>query len=186
MPHVRSPERLDSRRTALLVIDLQEKLYPHIALADAVLSQIHRLIAAAKRLSIPAAATVQYPQGLGPLVDSLRDEFPNPEEKLDFSAAACRDSLDRWAQSGRDQIVLAGIETHVCVQQTALDLVAEGMRPYVVADAVAARRSRDHDLAMDRMRDCGVTITTVEAVLFEWLGTADRPEFKAISQIIKS
>ena len=186
MPHVRSPNRLDSGRTALWVIDLQEKFYPHIPSADAVLRQIHRLIEASKLLGIPAAATVQYPKGLGPLVASLRKEFPAPEEKLEFSAAGCRDALDRWIRSGRDQIVVVGIETHVCVQQTVLDLIAEGLRPFVVAEAVAARHGRDHEVAIDRMRDCGATITTVESVLFEWLGTADRPEFKAISNIVKS
>jgi isochorismate hydrolase len=186
MPHVRSPHRLDPGRSALLVIDLQEKFYPHIRTADALVHQIQRLIEATKLLGVPAAATVQYPKGLGPLVAPLREEFPAPEEKLDFSAAACRVALDQWTLEGRDQIVVVGIETHVCIQQTALDLMAEGLRPFLVADAVAARDVYDHELAISRMRDCGATITTVESVLFEWLGTADRPEFKAISKIVQN
>jgi nicotinamidase-related amidase len=186
MPHVRSPLRLDSRRSALFVIDVQEKLCPSIPSADAVERQIHRLIKGAKLIGVPFAATVQYPRGLGPLVASLREEFPSPEEKLDFSAAVCRAALDRWAADGRDQIVVVGVETHVCVQQTVLDLIAEGLRPYVVADAVASRRESDREPAMARMRDGGAAITTVESVLFEWLGTSDRPEFKAVSNIIKS
>jgi isochorismate hydrolase len=185
MPHVRSPNRLQAGRSAMLVIDLQEKFYPHIRGADALVHQIERLIEAAEVLSVPAAATVQYPKGLGPLVESLREAFPTAEEKLDFSAAVCRDSIDRWTSESRDQIVVVGIETHVCVQQTVLDLIAEGLRPFVVADAVAARHERDHDLAIARMRDNGATITTVESVLFEWLGTADRAEFKTISKIVQ-
>ncbi len=186
MPHVRSPHRLDADRSALWVIDLQEKLVPAIPSAAAVERQIHRLIQAARRLAVPTAATVQYPQGLGPLVPSLREHFPSPEAKRDFSATVCRDALDRWTAQGRDQILVAGVETHVCVQQTVLDLLAEGLRPFVVAEAVASRHGRDHELAMDRMRDCGATLITVEAVLFEWFGTSDRPEFKDVSSIVKS
>lgn len=186
MPHVGSPNRLDALRSALLVIDFQEKLCPTIPAAEAVERQLVRLVEVAHLLNVPAAATVQYPKGLGPLVSSLQEAFPSPEEKLAFSAAVCRDALDGWAADGRDQIVVVGIETHVCVQQTVLDLIAEGQRPFVVADAVAARNDTDHQIALQRMRDNGATITTVEAVMFEWLGTSDRPEFKPISKIIKS
>ena len=186
MPHIRSTDRLDVARCGLLVIDVQERLIPAIPSGDPVVSQICRLIEAARLLQVPSAATVQYPRGLGPLVAPLQAAFPNPEEKLDFSAAVCRGVLDVWAQAGRDQIVVTGVETHVCVQQTVLDLIAEGQRPYVVAEAVAARGGRDHETAMQRMRDAGATITTTESVLFEWLGTADRPEFKAISDLVKS
>jgi nicotinamidase-related amidase len=186
MPHVRSPNRLDSRRSGLLVVDLQEKLCPAIRSADNVIRQTLRLIEAANTLSIPTAATVQYPKGLGPLVESLAEHFPSPEEKLDFSAAVCRQSLDRWVNEGRDQIIVVGIETHICVLQTVLDLIAEGLRVFVVAEAVAARHGGDHETGMDRIAEEGGTITTVESVLFEWLGTADRPEFKSISKIVKS
>ncbi len=186
MPHVRSPNRLDSGRSALLVIDFQEKLCPFILAQDVIERQMLRLIESAKLLAVPTAGTVQYPKGLGPLVASLRNEIPDSEEKLDFSAGVCRDALDRWAGEGRDQIIVVGIETHVCVQQTVLDLIAEGLRPFVVADAVGARNEIDHRVAIERMRDNGATITTTESVMFEWLGTSDRGEFKAVSKIIKS
>ncbi len=185
MPHVRSPDRLDAARCGLLVIDVQEKLLPAIPSADNVIRQIQRLSEAADLLNIPRAATVQYPKGLGGLERPLAKLYPEPEEKLDFSAAVCRRALDDWADGGRDQIVVTGVETHVCVLQTVLDLIAEGQRPYVVAEAVAARHGRDHETAIDRMRDAGATIITVESVLFEWLSTADHPEFKAISKMIK-
>ena len=186
MPHVRSPHRLDPNRSGLLVIDVQEKLCPAIASAENVIGQISRLIEAAKLLAVPMAATVQYPKGLGPLVEPLNQEFPSAQDKVAFSAAVCRDSLDRWTSESRDQIVVVGIETHVCVQQTVLDLLAEGLRTFVVADAVGSRHRSDYDVALERMRDSGATITTVESVVFEWLGSADRPEFKAVSRIIKS
>jgi isochorismate hydrolase len=186
MPHVCSPNRLDPNRSGLLVIDVQEKLCPLIAAAENAIGQMNRLVEVGKLLSIPMAATVQYPKGLGPLVQSLAQEFPAPEEKVVFSAAVCRASLDRWTSEGRDQIVVVGMETHVCVQHTVLDLLAEGLRPFVVADAVAARHLCDHEVALCRIRDSGATITTVESVMFEWLGSADRPEFKAVSKIIKS
>ena len=188
MPHVRSPERLDAARCGLLVIDLQEKLVPAIRSADNVVRQTRKLIAAAKLVEVPYAATVQYPQGLGPLVPELAEHFVDPpaEEKRDFSAAVCRGALDVWSEDGRDQIVIAGVETHVCVLQTVLDLIAEGQRPFVVGEAVASRHGRDHETAIDRMRDAGAVVITVESVLFEWLGTAAHPQFKAISGMIKN
>ena len=185
MPHVVSPLRLDPARSGLLVIDLQDKLLPVIPSGEAVIDQAHRLLDAAKLMSVPFAATVQYPRGLGQLTPSLRKDFPDPEEKLDFSAAVCRRELDRWIEEGRDQIVIVGIETHVCVQQTVLDLLAEGLLPFVAAEGVAARKGGDHETAIRRMRDSGATITTVESILFEWVGTADRPEFKSISKLVK-
>tara|TARA_R110002049_G_scaffold72490_1_gene187015 strand:+ start:131398 stop:132081 length:684 start_codon:yes stop_codon:yes gene_type:complete len=190
MPHVRSPERLDVRRSALLVIDLQEKLVPVVPSGEPVVRQTCRLMKAAEQLQVPVAATVQYPKGLGPLVPaiaSLLDERQiEAEEKLDFSAAVCRGSLDEWCDSGRDQIVVVGIETHVCVVQTVLDLLAEGLRVFVVAEAVAARHGRDHETALDRMRDSGATVIAAESVMFEWLSTADHPSFKTISGLVKS
>lgn len=185
MPHVRSVDCLDPDRCGLLVVDVQQKLMPAIPTAEQLVGRVVRLVEAAGLLGVPAAATVQYPKGLGPLVEPLQKTFKRPEEKLDFSAAVCRDALDRWAQSGRDQIVVAGVETHVCVLQTVLDLIAEGQRPFVVVDAVGSRVAHDHDVAIERMRDSGATVITSEAVLFEWLGTADRPEFKSIARMIK-
>jgi nicotinamidase-related amidase len=185
MPHIRSPQRLDAIRSALWVIDLQEKLCPVIRSADNVIRQTERLLEASRHLGIPSAATVQYPAGLGPLVGPLQAWFPSPEEKRDFSAAVCRGALDVWFGEGRDQIVVVGIETHVCVLQTVLDLIAEGARPFVVAEGVAARHGRDHETAIERMRDAGAAIVTVESVLFEWLATSSHPEFKAISRLIK-
>lgn len=186
MPHLRSTLRLDEKRSALMVIDLQEKLCPVIPEAREIEREIIRLTDAATVLSIPAAATVQYPRGLGGLVPSLQSVFPAPEEKVVFSAAVCRQALNAWIADGRDQIVICGIETHICILQTVLDLLAEGVRPFVAVQAVASRDRQDHELALQRMRDCGATLIGVESVLFEWLDTAQRTEFKTISQLVKS
>ncbi|TWU05734.1 isochorismatase family protein [Stieleria varia] len=185
MPHIRSSACLSIERSAILVIDLQEKLVPAVPSGRHVAEVTERLLHAADLLGVPSAATVQYPKGLGPLVGRLAERFPDPEEKLDFSAAVCRRELELWLQAGRDQIVITGIETHVCVLQTVLDLLAEGLSVFVVSEAVAARGGREHETALDQMRDAGATITTIESVLFQWLQTADRPEFKSISALIK-
>ncbi|HBV66309.1 MAG TPA: hypothetical protein DEF45_25175 [Rhodopirellula sp.] len=186
MPHRRSSLLLDEKRSALMVIDLQEKLYPVIPEASKIEREIIRLTDAATLLSIPAAATVQYPRGLGALVPSVQSVFPAPEHKLVFSAAVCRQALDAWLKQGRDQIVICGIETHICILQTVLDLLAEGLRPFVAVQAVGSRHRTDHEMALQRMRDCGATLIGVESILFEWLQTAQRSEFKAISQLVKS
>ena len=185
MPHIPSVHRLDPRRSGLLIVDLQERLVPVIPSGDQVVRQTERLLKAAKELQIPSAATVQYPKGLGNLVAPLDQWFDNPEPKLDFSAAVCRLHLDAWAKQSRDQIVVVGIETHICVLQTVLDLMAEGFFVYVVAEAVAAREGQDHEIAMQRMRDAGATIMTAESALFEWVGTAENPQFKTISALVK-
>ena len=186
MPHQLSPHRLSSDRSAVLVIDLQERLTPAIPSGDHVVQCTELLLQAADLMGVPSAATVQYSKGLGELVPPLKKRFPDAEEKTDFSSAVCRRELDGWGDAGRDQILVCGIETHICVLQTVMDLIEEGLRPFVVAEAVAARGGREHELAIDQMRSLGATITSLESVLFQWLGTADHPQFKAISRIVKS
>ena len=186
MPHVRSPLSLQDDRSGLLVVDLQPKLLSVIDASEQVLRQSARLLEAAELLGVPVAATAQYPERLGGLEPALQARLPEPEAKREFSAACCRGSLDAWAEQSRDQIVVVGIETHVGVQQTVLDLIAEGQRVYVVSDAVASRSDFDHVVALERMRDSGATITTAESVLFEWCRTSTHEKFKAISALIKS
>lgn len=186
MPHKMSSHRLFADRSAVLVIDLQEKLTPAIPSGDHAVEFTVALLQAADLMDVPSAATVQYPKGLGGLVHPLEERFPDSEEKLDFSSAVCRRELDQWIDDGRDQILVCGIETHICVLQTVMDLIEEGLRPFVVAEAVAARGGWEHELAIEQMRSLGATITSVESVLYQWLGTADHPQFKAISRIVKS
>ncbi len=185
MTHTQSPLRLTAARCGLLIVDLQEKLVPVVPLGNVVVKQTNRLIQAAEILGIPYAATVQYPEKLGQIVPPLGERIREVESKRDFSAAVCRKAIDRWSAETRDQIVVVGIETHVCVLQTTLDLLHEGFRLFVVAEAVASRHAEDHKIAIRRMVSAGAVLVTAESVLFEWVGTSVHPHFKAISQMIR-
>ncbi|MEO1529910.1 MAG: isochorismatase family protein [Planctomycetota bacterium] len=185
MPHKTSNSRLSPERSGILVIDLQERLVPAVPSGDHVVEMTEVLLEAAELLEVPYAATLQYPKGLGGFVPPLDEWFPDAEEKLDFSAAVCRRDLDAWCKAGRDQILVMGLETHICVLQTVMDLIAEGCTVFVVAEAVAARGGLEHETAIEQMRSLGAVITTVESVLFQWLGSASHPQFKAISRIVK-
>ncbi|OYP29867.1 isochorismatase family protein [Rhodopirellula sp. MGV] len=186
MPYQRSSNRLSVDTSAVLVIDLQRKLMPAIPSGENVLYSTESLLRVADRLGVPAAATVQYPKGLGKLVTPLDKRFPDPEEKLAFSSAVCRRELDPWIAEGRDQILICGVETHICVLQTVMDLLQEGLRPVVLSEAVAARGGWEHDLAIEQIRSLGATITSLESVIYQWLETAEHEQFKAVSRIVKS
>jgi nicotinamidase-related amidase len=171
--------------TALAVIDVQEKLIPHVVGSARLVWNIGRLLEGGKRLGLPALATEQYPKGLGQTVPELAARLGSPPEKLSFSCAGC-EAFDReLARLDRAKVLLAGIETHVCVQQTALDLMSQGYRVYLAVDAVGARLPLDHDTALRRMELAGAVLTTTEAALFEWCQQAGTPEFKAISNLVR-
>lgn len=138
-------------------------------------------------MDVPAVATEQYPSGLGPTVERLVEFVTERPAKKRFSGA----QSTGWptaaeATDDRFQIVVAGMETHVCVLQTVLELLAMGYQVYVVADAVAARRNIDHAIALERMASSGATLTTTESVLFEWCESAESPQFKSLSTLVKS
>jgi nicotinamidase-related amidase len=181
------PTLLSAADTGFLVIDVQEKLLPLIPDRDAVVRNIEFLLDVAALVKIPVQATEQYPKGLGPTVAPLAAKLPAPRpDKVAFSCCAARGIVEYFQREARPKLLLAGIETHVCVQQTALDLLAEGFRVYVAVDAVAARHAIDHDTALKRMQQAGVILTTAEAAAFEWIGQAGTPEFKALSQMLQN
>ena len=186
MAHVISPDRLNPQRSAVMLVDLQEKLCPAIDVAPSVIQKALVLTDACDEMDIPRAATVQYRRGLGELVQPLNERYPEPFEKLDFSAAACREPIENWQAHHRDQILLVGIETHICILQTALDLAAEGKQPHVILDLVASRNKTDHRAGIERMRGCGIKILTLESVLFEWLGSSRHESFQCISSMVKN
>ena len=181
-------ELLDHSRSALVLIDFQERLFPHVYEHQRVLARIDLLLFAANLLQIPLVLTEQYPRGLGGTIEEIRNASPQvqPLEKMSFSCVAAPGFRDRLFDLKRDQIVLAGIEAHICVAQTALDLAARGENVYVVADATASRRPLDAQIAMQRLDRSGLTITTAEAVVFEWLRRAGTDEFKAIQPKLKA
>jgi hypothetical protein len=182
----RSRELLNRRLSRVVVIDLQERLVPVIAGRDDLLLDTRLLIEGAKVWGVPVTLTEQYPQGLGATVPEIRGLVVDPpREKLRMSAADCLG----WGPSSeaeRSQVVLAGIETHVCVLQTALDLLARGYQVFIAVDAVGARHPRDHDVALARLASCGATLTTVESIVFEWAEESGTPEFKQTSGLVKA
>jgi nicotinamidase-related amidase len=181
----RSPELMSRSDTALLVVDMQEKLLKLIPNHPRLIWNARRLIDGAKLLGLPVAATEQYPQGLGPTVPELAERVEHLPAKVMFSCRECASVADDFRQRGIGKVLLAGIETHVCMQQTALDLLADGYRVYVAVDATGSRNELDASIALRRMEASGVTLTTTEAALFEWCEAAGSPEFKQISALVR-
>lgn len=171
--------------SALLVVDVQEKLLPSIADGDRVVWNIRRLIDGARALDLAVAATEQYPGGLGKTVPPLAERLPQIPDKLSFSCISCEGIFQEWQRQGRYKILVAGVEAHVCVQQTVLDLLAAGFQVYVAVDAVGSRFPLDREIAWRRMESAGATLTTTEAALFEWCEVAGTPQFKTISSLVR-
>jgi len=171
--------------TLFLVVDVQQKLLRVIPQAQRVVWNIRRLLDGARLLGISTIATEQYPQGLGGTEGELAERLPAPMSKLAFSCCADSQCVKAVDNAGMPKILLVGIEAHVCVQQTALGLLSKGYQVYVVADVVASRGKIDCEYALRRMETCGATLTTTEAVLFEWCRTAENEQFKEISQLVR-
>ena len=179
------PTTTSSADTALLVIDVQEKLMAKIPAADALIRNIAFLIDGAKLVGLPVTATEQYPKGLGPTVTALAARVPERADKVAFSCCAVPSVIDGLHSNGRPKIVLAGIEAHVCVLQTALDLLAANYRVFVPVDAIGSRFAVDHEFAWRRMERAGAVVTTSEACVFEWFGGSDHPQFKKLSALVQ-
>ncbi|WP_169976418.1 hydrolase [Tautonia rosea] len=180
-----SPDRLTAREGGLLVIDLQGKLLDTMRYGDLVVANAVRLIQAAQLLSVPVWATEQYPEGLGSTVAEVQELIPDRPSKRTFHCLGVPGLEERVRERDVRHITLTGIEAHVCVAQTALELIDRGFRVQVPADAVGSRNSMDWEFALRRMERAGAVLTTTEAVLFEWAETSDRPEFKAISALVR-
>jgi len=180
--------RLDRARTACVLVDVQSRLFPHIHGHEELETELVRLVRALRVLEVPSVVTEQYVRGLGPtlpsLVDALGDAYA-PTEKMAFSC--CGESAFHELLDAPDcrHAPLTGIETHVCVYQTALDLVARGYYVHLVSDAVGSRTSRNRDLAIRRMEGAGAIPTSVEMALFELLRVSGTDEFRAVSKLVK-
>lgn len=188
--------KLKAEKSQLLVIDVQERLAPVMNEMAAMVKNACVLMEAARELCVPMLISEQYRKGLGETIEPLRIEMlraganaPAPiMEKMHFS---CWDDepmekhLREVKAGGREQFVLLGIEAHICVAQTALDLAAAGEEVFVVADAITSRTARSVELALARMRDAGCSIVSTEMTLFEWLGVSGTDDFKKLSKLIK-
>lgn len=179
----RSAELLQRDRSRLLLVDLQERLVTVISDREALIARCRLLAQGAQALSVPIDITEQYPKGLGNTVPEIAEFAMSRPAKTRFSSAECLD----WGPSKPDQafqVVVAGIEAHVCILQTVLDLLALGYQVHIAVDAVSGRLELDKQIALRRMELSGAVLTTVEAVLFEWCETASAPEFKSISRLV--
>jgi nicotinamidase-related amidase len=182
--------RLDRERAILLIIDVQERLMPVIDERATVELNIERLVRGAHVLGIPALVTEQYVKGLGPTVEPIRRALEetmgyHPIEKDCFSAHGSSDFATRLGSSGRTQVLLCGVETHVCVFQTASDLLAAGYEVSLAADAVSSRTSRNREIAIRRLTTDGVGLTSTEMALFELCKRSGTEEFRAISRLVR-
>ncbi len=186
---------MDADRSTLVIVDVQEKLYPACLDPVEMIDACCFLLKCANRLSVPVIVTEQYPKGLGHTAKSILDLLDNGQDvadggnvipKISFSCVGAEGFLTKLEDNhGRDQVVVAGMETHVCVLQTVLDLIERGREVFVVADAVSSRKQHDRIFGLERMRDAGAKIVTRESVMFEWLRVAGTPEFKELSALIR-
>ena len=179
--------RLERARTALVIVDVQEAFRPAVIDFDRVVENVATLVQGARVLDIPVLVTEQYPKGLGRTVPEVSRHLDGiePIEKLCFSAAESAEFAERLRESGREQVLLSGIESHVCVNQTTDDLLRAGSEVHVAADAVSSRTEENRDLGLHKMERAGAVITSVETALFELLRAAGTPEFKEIQKLVK-
>ncbi len=179
---------LERRSTALVLMDVQEKILPAMHDPARVLRRACLLAHGATALGAPVIVTEQYPRGLGPTAPELREALPEgvaPLAKTAFSAAQAPGFLEALGATGAAQVLLAGIETHICVLQTALDLVIRGYQVHLAADACGSRDPDNHENALRRLQAAGAIVTNCESALFEMLGKAEGAEFKEISRLVR-
>lgn len=175
------------KTTALLIIDLQERILPVINNHQNVIQNTIKLIKGFMVMNLPIYYTEQYPKGLGTTTKEIKNLLEDAEyfEKMSFSCFGAIDLFRKFEEKNLSQIIVTGVETHVCVQQTVLDLLENKFQVNVTADAVSSRRDTDYRIALDRMRSYGAEITTTESVLFELLNVCGTDTFKQISKIVK-
>ncbi len=188
------PDLLDRADAVLVVVDIQDRLAAAMSARDSVVSATCRLIRTAELVGLPIVVTRQYPKGLGDTVRELEELLVSVAErgvrvhgidKTAFCCAAEHGFQEALAATGRRQVVLVGMETHICVTQTALALVSEGLRVQVVADACCSRDIANHLSALERMRAAGVVVTVSESAMYELVERAGTDEFKGLLAIVK-
>ena len=179
--------RVPRENTAALIIDIQERLFPHIHDHEALAGCTEILVKGLQVLGIPLAVTQQYTRGLGPTVEPVASLFRDfsPIEKTAFSCCDEPAVIKHMIEAGRDFLLLAGIETHVCILQTAVDLLERGYQPVVIEDCVGSRRNQDKVTALERMRKEGAILSSCESILFELCRFSGTDEFRAISALVK-
>ncbi len=178
---------LDQEDAVLLIVDIQERLAVVMKERERVVKNCGHLIELAKMIKLPIVVTEQYPKGLGRTVPELRDAVPDyrPIEKIAFNCCGEPDFVSEIKKLGKKKAIISGMETHICVLQTTLGLLREGVVPHVVEDAICSRTEGNWRTGLELMRDAGAVVTCTETVLFQLLKVAGTEEFKKISQRIK-
>lgn len=179
--------RILKDRTVALIIDIQERLYPFIFENERLIKNVVKLIEGLKIIGIPIFVTEQYVKGLGSTIETVANVLGSQSriEKISFSCCDESRVMEGIATSGKEDIIITGIESHVCILQTTIDLIHNGYHPVVVEDCVSSRHENDKRMAIERMREEGAIITTCESVLFELLRFSDSKQFKEISRLVK-
>ena len=178
--------KLDRSRAALVVVDVQEAFRPAVLDFEQVARNVATMVRAARILELPTLVTEQYPKGLGHTVPEVTEHLEvTPIEKVCFSAVDAEGFPSALHAANRDQVLLCGIESHVCVNQTAEDLIADGAEVHVAQDAVTSRTAENRALGLHKMERSGAMVTSVETALFELLREAGTPEFKEVQALVK-
>jgi len=187
MSQNRHPVILKKDTSALLIIDIQERILKVIRNSEDMIANVLKLIKGFKAMGLPIYTTEQYPKGLGETHHAIQAELGDytAVQKMTFSCGGAGDLFGEFKKKELTQIVVCGIESHVCVQQTVLDLIHNGFQTNLAADAVSSRKYSDYDLSVSRMRHHGAEITSTESILFELLEVCGTDEFKAVSKIVK-
>ena len=179
--------RIEKDDAVLVVVDIQERLFPHIHDNEQLERNCTVLISGMKVLDVPVIVSEQYSKGLGPTIPSIRDTLGDirPVEKMSFSCCGEPTFITALNKIARNKIIVCGTEAHVCVLQTALDLHQRGFIPVVIEDCISSRKPNDKIQAVERMRQTGMIISTYESILFELCQVAGTEQFKAISKLVK-
>ena len=187
MSKIELPDRLDRNRTVLVVVDIQEKFRDVIHGMEQILSSTERLVRFCQHLDIPVVTTEHYPRGLGVTVPEIRNLSQpfSPIEKITFSCAGHPPFNKAINDLGRDQIILVGIETHVCIYQTAFDLLRQGKQVIVAVDAVSSCSAANREIGLRRMAELGVHQMGAQMIMFEILGEAGTADFKLVAGLLK-
>ncbi|MBL1140676.1 MAG: isochorismatase family protein [Proteobacteria bacterium] len=180
----------DANDCCLIIIDVQMKLSS--AMPDKVISRLRKnmdiLLTAANRLNVPVITTAQYPKGLGPIEEFISNQLENSAKHFDKTCFSClgAEQLPEYLnQINKKQIILTGIEAHICVLQSAIEFIKKGYEVFVITDTIASRKLADYDMALMRLNKAGASLINTESVLFEWLKDASHPEFKTLSKLIR-
>lgn len=185
---MRSPRLIQKEKCALLVIDIQEKILPVIFDNERVITNTLKLINGFKIMNVPVFLTEQYPKGLGRTDSRILSALPGvkPFEKMTFDCFGSEELVNTLKENNISQVAVCGIESHVCVVQTVLDLIANDFQTFVAADAVSSRKLFDFEMSLRRMGANGAEISLTESILFEMLNVCGTDEFRSVSKLVKS